>query len=534
MQIRHEQGKCTDACSCKSRFQKIDSGPAVRVRCRAITLTLQKHPTDRTDLTDRTDQRAVVLMSLTGKQNMTVKTRRPARKKSLPLIEIDVLRIDDEGIGIGRHQTKEVLVPGAFPGEKVTAAVEHEGQRRIIGRLHRILAPSPQRILSPCTHAADCQGCPLVCMDYAAQLRFKEEKVRDAMASIPTLKGVKIHPIWAAPHPFGYRTTAKLVFAKERGAVRIGLYRRGTHQVIDIAGCPVHHPLINRIVEVVREEVRRQDVFVYNPLSQRGLLRYLTIRISPDFNKAMVTFVTADRDFRQITHLAKWLKKKVPEVISVQQNVNTSAGNYNFGRETLKMLGTVDLIDQVGAVRLRISPTSFFQVNNEQAARIYDLVRSWARLNREESALDIYCGIGGIALHLAMDAGRVIGIEAIEEAVRNARENARMNALQNCRFLAGDAAEEMEHLGGDFPPGQIAVVNPPRGGCDGKVLEAVANLAPRTFIYVSCNPETLARDLGLMRDLGYRTIEVQPVDMFPQTPHVESVARLVPASRPFS
>jgi len=301
---------------------------------------------------------------------------------------------------------------------------------------------------------------------------------------------------------------------------------------VDIGACPLHHPLINRIVAVVREEIQRQDIFIYNPLTRRGLLRYLLVKVSPAGNKAMVTFVTAERDYRRITPLAKWLKRKVPEVISVHQNVNASAGNVILGRETLRVLGVPDLIDRVGDIRLRISPAAFFQVNHAQAARIYALVSRWAQPRPEEYALDLYCGIGGIALHLARQAGRVIGIEVVEEAVCNARRNAVMNKLENCSFRAGDAAELLQEAAGNLPPSGVAVVNPPRGGCDERVLQALAGLGPRALIYVSCNPDTLARDLVALARLGYRTEEVQPVDMFPQTAHVESVARLVKTGDP--
>lgn len=456
------------------------------------------------------------------------KPRRPGRRPPLPTIEVDIARLDDDGVAVGRHEGKDVLIAGALPGEKVVAAIEHTGQRRTVARLRKVLTRHPDRIIPACGHTGACQGCSLIAMAYGAQLRFKEVKVRAALASYPKLKGTEVHPVWAAPHPLGYRSNAKLVMGKERGQVKIGLYRRGTHEVVDIGDCPLHHPLINRIVAVVREEVARQEIFIYNPEKKRGLLRYLVIKVSPAFGKAMVTFVTAELNYREVTHLAKWLQKKVPEVISVQQNVNPSEGNAIFGRETLRILGTPDLLDQVGNIRLRIAPASFFQVNNEQAARIYALVRQWAQLSRQEVALDLYCGIGGIALHLAADAGRVIGIESVEEAVRNAKENARMNGLANCTFLAGDAAELIEDLVSQVPPGSVAVLNPPRGGCERQVLEALAGLQPRTLIYVSCAPETLARDLDILAGLGYRTAEVQPVDMFPQTPHIESVARLVP------
>jgi 23S rRNA (uracil1939-C5)-methyltransferase len=456
------------------------------------------------------------------------KNKNQKRRPPASTIELDINRLNDEGIGIGYFETKEVWLTGALPGERVSFTIEHEGQRRIFGRLRRVLRRSNDRGISRCAQAGECQSCSLIALNYPAQLRFKEDKVRRYLGMYPTLNDAKVHPIWAAEHKLGYRTNAKLVMAKERGKVKIGMYRRGSHEVVDIPDCPLHHPLINRIVTIVKEEVERQGIYIYNPKTRRGLLRYLTIKMAPGSGKAMVTFVTAERNFRELTHLGKWLKKKVPEVISVQQNVNTADGNVIFGRDTLKMVGVPDLIDQVGDIRLRIAPTSFFQVHNEQAARIYAQVRRWAALQPGETAIDLYCGIGGIALNLARDAGRVIGIEVVEEAVRNARENARMNELNNCTFIAGDAAELIHDLALDVVPGSVAVVNPPRSGCDEEVLTALAALAPRAMLYVSCNPETLARDLNLLQRLGYRTEEVQPVDMFPQTPHVESVARLTP------
>jgi 23S rRNA (uracil1939-C5)-methyltransferase len=456
------------------------------------------------------------------------KDQKLKRRVPVPPIELDISRLDDEGLGIGYYQTKEVLIAGALPGEKVTFAIEHEGQRRIIGQLRKVLRKSVERGVPSCKRAQDCQGCSLIAMNYPAQLRFKEAKVRRHLSNRTPLAEVPVLPILEAEQRLGYRTNAKLVMAKERGEVKIGLYRRGSHTVVDIADCPLHHPLINRIVAVVKEEIARQDVYLYNPRSKRGLLRYLTIKVAPAANRAMVTFVCSERNFRDLTHLGKWLMKKVPEVVSVQQNINSAEGNVIFGRETLKMLGVPDLVDQVGEIRLRIAPTSFFQVNNEQAARIYAQVRQWAGLKPGEIAVDLYCGIGGIALNLARDAARVIGIEVSEEAVRNARENARMNERNNCAFIAGDAAELIHDLAGELPPGSVAVLNPPRGGCAEEVLTELAGLAPRTIIYVSCNPETLARDLELLHRLGYGTEAVQPVDMFPQTPHVESIARLAP------
>jgi 23S rRNA (uracil1939-C5)-methyltransferase len=457
---------------------------------------------------------------------------RPRRKPPAELIEVTIDRLNDDGIGIGRYQGKEVLVAGSLPGEKICIAIEHAGQRRIIGQFRRLVIKSPARKPSPCPCLRDCQGCSLMSMGYADQLSFKQNKVLNALSTYPQLKHTGISPIWAAEEPLGYRTSVKLALARRNGRIVIGLYRRGSHEVADIGACPLHHPLVNHIVDVVREEITRQDIYLYNPVTRQGLLRYLLIKVSPVTGKAMVTFVTAQREYKRITTLAKWVARKVPEVVSVQQNVNASSGNVIMGRETLSMVGQPDLFDQVGDIRLRISPTSFFQVNHTQAARIYDLVRRWAMLEKHEYALDLYCGIGGIALHLAQDAGRVIGIEMVEDAVRNAQQNAVMNNLTNCRFLAGDTAELLQDLVTELPSLAAAVLNPPRSGCDIEVLQAVTRLQPRVIIYVSCNPETLARDLDELSRLGYRTAAIQPVDMFPQTAHVESVARLVKIGKP--
>lgn len=449
---------------------------------------------------------------------------RPRRRQSLPTTQATISQLNDEGVGIAYHEGKELLVAGALAGEKVLVAIEHSGQRRSIGQLRRVLEKSPLRRTSPCNLAERCQSCALIQMDYKAQLRYKSAKLKQALADFETLKNLQPQPILAAEHPLGYRTNAKLALSKERGKVHIGLYRRGTHKVVDIEDCPLHHPLINRIVRTVKDEIQRQKIFIYDPQTRRGLLRYLLVKVSPKNEKAMVTFVTAERNYREITHLAKWLARKVPEVISVHQNINGSTGNVVMGRETIRMLGVPDLIDQVGDIRLRISPTSFFQVNHEQAARIYALVRNWAALENHETALDLYCGIGGIALHLAKDAGSVTGIEVVEEAVLNACENARMNRLGNCHFLAGDSAELIHDLAPDSV--KVAVINPPRSGCQAEVLEALAELAPARIIYVSCNPATLARDLDLLHEKGYRVTELQPVDMFPQTAHLETVVHL--------
>jgi len=447
-------------------------------------------------------------------------------KQSIETIKLTIDCLDNEGIGLAPHDNLTAVVQGAFSGETVIAEVEHTGKTHVFTKLRRVLRNSPQRTSAiACKHDSDCLGCTLIRMKYADQLLFKQRRVAEALKQHGLLDKVQVQAVMPSENPLGYRASAKLTFARNREQVLVGLYKRGSHEVIDCPDCPVHHPLINKIVTVVRDEVQRQGISVYNPRHQQGLLRYLLVRVSPTSGKALVTFVTNFRDHQQLPKLAKWLTRKVPEVIGVHQNINSSTGNVIIGEKTFKLLGLPDLIETCGSVRLRIGPQAFFQINSLQAANIYALVRKWANLDKSNTAIDIYCGIGGIALHLGKDAGLVEGIEYVDEAVRNATENARLNDLYNCRFVAGDAAEELQKLTGQKTP-TLVTINPPRKGCSADLLETLYQLRPKQIIYVSCDPDTLCRDLKIMTDNGYTIKQLQPVDMFPQTSHIETVVQL--------
>ncbi len=445
-----------------------------------------------------------------------------------PTLKLTIDTLDNEGVGMAKHERKTALVQGAFPGETVIAEVEHEGRTHLYTQLRKVVRNAPARTANnPCKKELKCLSCPLIGMKYQAQLEYKQKRVTEALKQQNLGTDEMVAPTLPSDPALGYRASAKLVFGRKREKVLLGLYQRGSHEVINIEDCPVHHPLINRVVKIVREEVQRQGISVYSTRHKNGLLRYLLIRVSPINNKVMVTFVSNFRDLQQLPKLGKRLMNKVPEVIAVHQNINSSSGNVILGQDTIKLHGLPDLIDRIGDIRLRIAPEAFFQVNSLQATRIYALVREWAGLQKNDTALDLYCGIGGIALHLAKDAGRVFGIEYVEEAVRNAADNAELNELKNCRFLAGDAAEELPKLAAQLPNLRLATLNPPRKGCSEELLHALCELEPKQIIYVSCDPDSLAHDLRLLVDANYRIERVQPVDMFPQTAHVETVVKLV-------
>ncbi len=352
---------------------------------------------------------------------------------------------------------------------------------------------------------------------------MKEEQVRAFLGTGPTHP--LILPIRPADPPMGYRATAKLSVGIACDRVQVGLFRTGTHDVMDTCACPAHHPLVNSVATAIKAELDRLVSSRHQLAKAVPMLRHVVIRVSPVFGKAMVTLVLSEDHQRFANTLSKGVQRRVPEVVSVHKNLNSRATSQVFGPTTRLVWGYPDLLDQIGPDRILLSPVSFFQAHHGQAAWIYSLVREWAELRSAEAALDVYCGVGGIAMTLARDAKLVIGIEASAEAVRDAKRNAKLNSLENCRFKSADAGQ----LANVVRPGEMPAVvtlNPPRAGAAAAVLTQIAELSPRRVIYVSCNPETLARDLAILKGVGYRASRAQPVDMFPQTPHVETVVQL--------
>jgi len=374
-----------------------------------------------------------------------------------------------------------------------------------------------------CSKSGTCTGCPLVHLDYRAQLQLKEEQVRSFLGRGPTRP--LILPIRPADPQLGYRATAKLSVGIENEQVKVGLFRAGTHHVVDTTDCPAHHPLVNSVATAIKAELDRL-VSSRHPLRKAvPTLRHVVIRVSPAFGKAMVTLVLNEDDQHFANTLSKGVQRRVPEVVSVHKNLNSKATSQVFGPTTRLVWGYPDLLDQIGPDRILLSPVSFFQAHHGQAAWIYELVTEWAGLRPADSALDVYCGVGGIAMSLAREAKLVIGVEASADAVRDAKRNAKLNSLENCRFRSADAGQLQKIIrAGEMPA--VVTLNPPRAGAAAVVLTQIAELGPRRIIYVSCNPETLARDLDILNGVGFRASRAQPVDMFPQTPHVETVVQL--------
>jgi 23S rRNA (uracil1939-C5)-methyltransferase len=443
-------------------------------------------------------------------------------------IVVTIKRIGINGEGVGYYKRKAVFVPGALPGEVVKASVTGAEPNRLTAGVVEIEKRSPHRVKPPCPVYDRCGGCQLQHMDYAGQLAAKEELVREAFARYAGLEGeaLPLRPIIGMDDPWRYRNKAQLQAGRTPGGkLALGLYEPGSRRLVDIAGCAVQHPAVTEAAGRIRRLIERAGVPVGN--GPDGALRTVVLRVAPETGELQLVLVASAESFPGRDRLVGAIRRELPQVTSIAVNVNRGGSPLVFGERTRLIRGKPDLETQLGELRFKLSPRAFFQLNPEQTVKLYDLAREAAALTGRETVVDAYCGTGTIALWLAPYAREVRGIETIREAVDDAERNAKLNGIANARFYVGRAEELLPRwvkLG--FRP-DVIVVDPPRTGCDAALLRTVADVKPSRFVYVSCNPATLAKDCRVLLDAGYRIEWTQPVDMFPQTAHVECCVSLI-------
>jgi 23S rRNA (uracil1939-C5)-methyltransferase len=358
------------------------------------------------------------------------------------------------------------------------------------------------------------------------QLDKKRALVSAALLRYATLQTLAVPPLVPSPRQFGYRTRIKLVVKRIGGKPVIGLYIPETHKVTDASACAVHPRPVNRIIEFLKEAIARLEIPPYDEERDTGLLRYIDIRYSLWSHQALLTLVTRHMHFPQVRELIRELERRFPFLCGIVQNIHDKPGNVIWGDRFYPLRGKDALIEKFGPLRLTIPVNAFAQANPPVAQKLYDLVLNWAQLGGEEIALDLYCGIGPIALHLAGRAKLVIGIDDNPGAITVAKENARRNGYHNTRFFTGDAAEKLKETTANFARIDIIVVNPPRKGLSPEAFASLLATQTPRLIYVSCEPTTLARDLDRFVQVGYHIQQIQSFDMFPQTDQVETVALL--------
>lgn len=443
-------------------------------------------------------------------------------------VNVTVHALDDEGAGIALAPGDgapplELRIPGALPGETVDARIDHVSNHRPLAwaTLLSIGAPAPTRVAPACLAYGQCGGCALQHFDYRAQVAWKGQVLRDLVASTPALRDFPVLPAVPSPAPLGYRNKSKLVAAREGGRLVLGAYAPRSHRVVDLAGCAIAQPPLDEVAAALRDVLDAHAVVPYDERRLTGTLRYVVLRASAD-GQVLAVLVTAGEAFPGGAEIAAALAARRPEVRGVVQNINASRGNVLFGPREVTLLGDRTLPDRIGDVRLCVSPQAFFQANRAVAALAYQAIADGVSPRAGEVAVDAYAGIGGIALGLAPRLGRVVGIEEHPAAVEDATLSAAWNGVGNATFVAGDVAQRLAAVG----RADIVVLNPPRKGCATAVLDQAAALGPRAIAYLSCNPETLLRDLALLHERGYRTRHITPFDMLPHTPHLEALAIL--------
>ncbi|SDL09908.1 23S rRNA (uracil(1939)-C(5))-methyltransferase RlmD [Natronincola ferrireducens] len=445
------------------------------------------------------------------------------QKNSIYPIEIE--DIGHSGEGIGRIEGFTVFVEGGIPGDQVRVKIKSLKKNYGEGRIIQMIKPSKDRINPICHLANTCGGCQIMHMDYSAQLDIKKKRVEQILERIGKIN-TTIHPTLGMENPYEYRNKAQFPVGMIKGKAILGFYKKGSHDIVDTNYCHIQSPINKDVVKTMREYIEKYKITVYDEKTRKGLIRHVVTKVGFATGEVMVVIITNGKDLPLKNQLIEMLQKNVKGLKSIVQNINDKSTNVIFGRETITLYGEDKIVDYIGDLKFHISAQSFFQVNPIQTKVLYEKALEYAELTGKENVFDIYCGIGTISLFLAQRAKKVIGVEVIETAIRDAEENADINNLDNTEFYVGKAEEVIPQLYAKGMKGDVVVVDPPRKGCDEKVLETIVTMKPERVVYVSCNPATLARDLAYLEEKGYKTVEVQPVDMFPHTAHVETVAKL--------
>jgi 23S rRNA (uracil1939-C5)-methyltransferase len=441
-------------------------------------------------------------------------------------IEVQFEDLTHDGAGVAKVEGYPLFVKNALPGERAKIKVIKVNKGYGFGRLEEILEKSPYRVDAPCPIYKECGGCQLQHLSYEGQLLAKEKQVRDVLTRIGKLENVKVHPVLGMSEPWRYRNKAQVPVGEREGGLIAGFYQQRSHEIIDMEACMIQQEKNDEVVQAVKKICTKYGVTAYNEERHKGTLRHIMARHGQVTKEVMVVLVTRTSELPNKENIVKEIVESVEGVKSIIQNVNPKKTNVILGDETRVLWGEEVIYDLIGNVQFAISSRSFYQVNPEQTKVLYDQALTYAELTGEETVIDAYCGIGTISLFLAQKAKKVYGVEIVPEAIADANRNAELNGIENVEFAVGEAEGVIPNWYKKGIVADVLVVDPPRKGCDEALLQTIIEMKPKKVVYVSCNPATLARDLRVLEDGGYKTVEVQPVDMFPHTTHCEAVAKI--------
>jgi 23S rRNA (uracil-5-)-methyltransferase RumA len=448
------------------------------------------------------------------------------RLKKGETIQLPIRRLGINGEGVGFYQKQVVFVDGAIPGEVVVARVENVERRFAKARLLRIRKRSPRRIQPPCPVYADCGGCQLQHIDYPMQLKLKKELVEEAFARYTSLRELPIEETVGMDEPWRYRNKAQLPVQLRGKKVVMGMYSARSHRLVDMRECGVQHPETNRILETARKTVEELGIPIYDEKKHTGVLRHLVARFGFQTEEAQLVLVCRTDELPRERELVERLVRRLPQVKSIVLNVNPKRTSLVFGEKARVLWGKETVDEQLNKKVYALSATAFFQLNPIQTVKLYDLVKEAAELTGKETVIDAYCGVGTIGLWLADRAARIIGMDTISSAVEDARRNAKRNGIDHAEYHVGRAEDLLPRWVKAGLRPDVVVVDPPRTGLGQPLIDMLKEVRVPRLVYVSCNPSTLAKDCAQLLQGGYELKRLVPVDMFPQTAHVETVCTL--------
>ena len=451
----------------------------------------------------------------------------PVQKNEYYDVKIESLTHD--GLGVARVDGFPVFVANALVGEEINMKVTLVKKTYAFGRAVDYFVTSGERVKPECGIYKQCGGCQVQHLSYEGQLKMKHDTVVNHLKRIGHIEDANVLPTIGMQNPSRYRNKTQVPFGYADGKVVAGFYQKRSHEIINMQSCLIQTDISDQIVETMRQLCQELEIDPYNESLNLGVLRHVIVRVGFKTEEIMVTLVTRTHEIPNSELLIQRLVSKYPKIKSIAQNVNPKVTNVIFGDETRIFYGEPYIYDEMNGIRFAISPRSFYQVNPIQTETLYSKAVEYAQLSGNEIVFDAYCGIGTITLFLAQHAKQVYGVEIIPEAIEDAKMNARLNGFENTQFAVGKSEEIIPAWIENGIVPDVIVVDPPRKGCDRSLLDTMLEAAPDRIVYVSCDSSTLARDLRVLIDGGYKLEVVQPVDMFPQTAHIECVAKLVRA-----
>lgn len=446
----------------------------------------------------------------------------PIVKKNQDYI-IEITSQTHEGVGVGKIDGFTVFVEGAIIGEKVKVKIVKVLKHYSFGKLLEILISSPYRINPPCSVVKRCGGCQLQHMNYECQLKYKTQIVKDAVERIGGLKDIIIHDTIGMKEPWYYRNKAQFPVGMHKDEVHIGFYAGRSHKIIDTDKCMIQEKGNNELLDIFKEFIKTYNISIYDEDTGKGLIRHIMTRKGFKTGEVMICIVINGEDLPCADKLIEVFRQRIKGLKTIVLNINKKKTNVILGLKNKVIYGDGFIYDYIGSFKFKISPLSFFQINPVQTEVLYKKALEYADLKGGETVIDAYCGIGTISLFLSQKAKKVYGVEIVGQAIEDAKENAKINGIENVEFILGESETVIPKLYEEGIRTDVIVVDPPRKGCDKKLLEVIAKMAPEKIVYVSCNPSTMARDLKYLTEKGYQVKEIQPVDQFPMTVHVECV-----------